>query len=70
MKRVAGKKSIQVLSGKETRHWHSPFNRTLRELRQSRMLHRCTEHARGKGYSEFELYDAFENLIASGSVDS
>ena len=69
MTRVAEKKSIQVLTGKETRHWHSPFSRTLRELRQAWMLHRCTERARRKGYSEFELYDAFENRVASGSIE-
>ena len=63
------KKQIQVLSRIETRHWHSPFSKILREARQLNIIHRCRQSAQTDGYTEFVIYDAYETLVASGLAE-
>ena len=68
MKKTRGKKRIQVLSGVQTRHWHSPFNSYLRECRQMRIIEKCKDLAARAGFAEFVIYDAFETLVARGTT--
>ena len=62
------KKRIHVLSSLQTRNWHSPFNSYLRECRQARIIEKCKHLAHHAGFAEFAIYDAFETLVARGSV--
>lgn len=62
------KKSITVLSSDDTRQWHSPFSKTLREIHQAKIVHNCIETVRKAGFDRYEIYDAYETLIASGVV--
>ena len=68
MRGTRKRKRIHVLSGRETRHWHSPFNRYLRECRQARIIERCKRLALNAGFTEFAIFDAFEMLVARGPV--
>lgn len=68
MQNALRKKRIQVLNSLQTRHWHSPFNSYLRECRQARIIEKCKNLARRAGFAEFAIYDAFETLVARGSV--
>ena len=60
------RKRIHVLSGRDTRHWHSPFNTYLRESRQARITDRCKRLALSAGFTESAIFDAFEMLVAGG----
>ena len=55
-----------MLSGRDTRHWRSPFNTYLRECRQARIIERCKRLAFSGGFTEFAIFDAFEILVARG----
>ena len=58
-----------MLSGRDTRHWHSPFNAYLRESRQARIIERCKRLALSAGFTEYAIFDAFEMLVARGHAD-
>ena len=60
------RKRIHVLSGRDTRYWHSPFNTYLRESRQTRIIERCKRLALSAGFTEYAIFNAFELLVARG----
>jgi len=64
----SSKKRIWVLTNDETRAWHSPFSKILQEARQNAIMERCERLARCGGFTEYAIYDAFENLVARGRV--
>jgi hypothetical protein len=61
-------RTIVVLTGAETRMWHSVFSRKLRELHRAQIIERCELTARQAGSASYAVYDAFESLVAKGQV--
>lgn len=61
-------KSFLILSQTETRFWHSPFSKELRDRRQDHILDRCRRRARNHGLTEYAVFDAFETLVAWGTI--
>lgn len=59
---------MHVLSANDTRLWHSPFSVELRRWRQSRIIEKCVRLTRESEFSEYAIYDAYENYLAGGSV--
>ena len=68
MRGTRRKKRIHVLSGRDTRHWHSPFNSYLRERRQARIIERCKHLALSAGFTEYAIFYDFQMLVARGPV--
>ena len=68
MKLSPGQKGITVLSTTDTRQWHSPFSKTLREIHQAKIVDDCIKRFRAAGFLRYEIYDAYETLLASGIV--
>ena len=66
MRGTRQRKRIHVLSGRDTRHWHSPFNTYPRESRQARIIDRCKRLTHSAGFTEYAIFDAFELLVARG----
>ena len=61
-------KGIAVLSTTDTRQWHSPFSKILRELHQEKIVDACIEQVREAGFERYEIYDAYETRLAGGIV--
>ncbi len=57
-----------TLTRSETRQWHSPFSRILRESRQRKMVSDCERAAAKIGCNNYCIYDADELLVFEGSV--
>ncbi len=68
MKYEGSTRGIAVLSTTDTRQWHSPFSKILRELHQEKIVDACIEQAREAGFERYEIYDAFETRLATGIV--
>lgn len=68
MKYERSTQGIAVLSTTDTRQWHSPFSKILRELHQEKIVDACIEQAREAGFERYEIYDAFETRLAAGIV--
>ncbi len=62
------KKHLHILSAIDTQRWHSPFSGELRRWRQSRIVEKCVRRTSETEYSEYAIYDAYENYLAGGTV--
>ena len=68
MKNQRATKGIAVLSSVDTRQWHSPFSKILREMNQAKIVDECIKRARVAGFERYEIYDAYETKLAAGIV--
>jgi hypothetical protein len=68
MESTTPQKHIHILTSEQTRQWYSPLSKVMRERHQSHMVSMCIENAHNSGRILYELYDAHETLVASGSV--
>ena len=48
--------------------WHSPISVELRRWRQSRIVTKRVGFTRETEFSEYAIFDAYENYLAGGSV--
>lgn len=60
----------RVLTRQETRGWHSPFSKYLRDSRRDAILRACAAAASEEGYAAFRVYDADEILLAEAAVET
>jgi len=68
MKYPSSRKAITVLSTSDTRQWHSPFSKILREMHQDKIVGECIDRVRDAGFMRYEIYDAYETRLAAGIV--